>query len=90
MILRLALVHGYRYALLRDPRLPPTALPPDWPGTIARALFARAYLALSPGADSFVGQCFQHATGNLPTVTPETRNRLLTLSRLVTGAGKPG
>lgn len=90
LILRLALVHGYRYALLRDPRLPPDALPPDWPGFKARVLFARAYVALSPGADSCVGRCFQHATGSLPTVTPETRNRLLTLSRLLTGAGKPG
>lgn len=90
LLVRLALVHGYRYALLRDPRLPAEALPPGWPGALARGLFARAYLALSPGADSFVGQNFQHAEGTLPPVTPETRNRLLTLSRVVSDTEKAG
>ena len=86
LILRLVLVHGYRDALLRDPRLPPAALPPDWPGTAARVLFARVYRALSVAADSFVGSCFEHAAGRLPSVTPETRNRLHALARLRTGA----
>lgn len=86
LVLRLVLVHGYRDALLRDPRLPPAALPPDWPGTAARVLFARVYRALSVAADSFVGSCFEHAAGRLPSVTPETRNRLHTLARLRTGA----
>lgn len=89
LVLRLALVHGYRYALLRDPRLPPGALPPDWPGKEARALFARLYLALSEAADSFVGAAFEDAEGALPATTPETRKRLQGLSRISAGAENP-
>lgn len=72
---RLLLVHAYRDALLRDPRLPNEALPPDWPGYAARALFASAYLALSPGADSHVARAFAAVAGPLPAETPATRAR---------------
>lgn len=63
---RLLLVHAWRHALLRDPRLPPEALPADWPGHAARALFHRLYAALSPAADSHVGARFEGAEGRLP------------------------
>ena len=62
---RLLLVHGWRHALLRDPRLPPEALPEDWPGHAARALFHRLYAALSPAADSHVADRFEGADGVL-------------------------
>ena len=63
---RLLLVHSWRQALLRDPRLPPEALPGDWPGHAARALFHRLYAALSPLADSHVGARFEGPDGALP------------------------
>ncbi len=37
-IVRTLLIHAYRRTLLRDPRLPPTLLPLDWPGNAAYAL----------------------------------------------------
>jgi len=71
---RLLLVHAWRHALLRDPRLPPAALPADWPGHAARALFHRLYAALSPLADSHIGARFEGAAGLLP-VTPAARGQ---------------
>ena len=76
MAARLLLVHVWRGALLRDPRLPPLALPADWPGHAARALFHRLYAALSPAADSFAGSRFEGADGPLPATTPATMARL--------------
>lgn len=74
--LRLLLVHFYRQALLRDPRLPADALPADWPGHAARRLFARAYCALSEAADSHVGAAFQAENGALARQSATTATRL--------------
>jgi len=63
---RLLLVHAWRHALLRDPRLPAEALPADWPGHAARELFHRLYAALSPAADSHIGARFEGPQGLLP------------------------
>ena len=63
---RLLLVHAWRHALLRDPRLPTEALPADWPGHAARELFHRLYAALSPAADSHIGARFEGPQGLLP------------------------
>ena len=73
---RLLLVHAWRHALLRDPRLPAAALPADWPGRAARTLFQRLYAALSPAADSQIGTRFEGAQGPLPVSTPQIMARL--------------
>jgi phenylacetic acid degradation operon negative regulatory protein len=73
---RLMLVHAWRAALLRDPRLPPEALPRDWPGHEARLLFARLYAALSPAADSHVGARFEGADGPLTAANQTLAERL--------------
>ncbi|MCB1390996.1 MAG: PaaX family transcriptional regulator [Rhodobacteraceae bacterium] len=65
---RLLLVHAWRHALLRDPRLPPEALPLDWPGHAARSLFHRLYAVLSPAADSHVGTRFEGPQGRLALI----------------------
>jgi transcriptional regulator, ArsR family len=67
---RLLLVHAWRQALLADPRLPAEALPADWPGHAARALFHRLYSAWSPAADSHIGARFEGAQGLLPAAPP--------------------
>lgn len=82
LVARLALVHGYRLALLHDPRLPVAALPADWPGAVAQRLFADLYLALSDGADSYLGARLTTAEGPLPPVTEATRARLAALRAL--------
>jgi phenylacetic acid degradation operon negative regulatory protein len=79
---RLVLVHAYRDALLRDPRLPAEALPADWPGHAARALFARTYLALSKAADSHVARAFSATDGPLAATTALTSARLAQLGAL--------
>lgn len=80
LMARLLLVHVHRGALLRDPGLPVAALPPDWLGADARALFRQLYTALSPGADARVGAWLEGMDGPLPPTTPETALRLRTLA----------
>lgn len=76
--LRLFLVHAYRLAALRDPHLPVGALPEAWSGTKARALFARLYDWLSPGADRHAAT-LQSVAGPLPEETAIVRRRRETL-----------
>lgn len=80
---RLLLVHLYRQVLLRDPRLPAAALPPDWPGHRARRLFAQLYRQLSDAADSHVGRTFEGATGPLGAQSPATDQRQGSLATLL-------
>ncbi len=80
LVARLLLVHGHRATLLRDPRLPRAALPADWPGETACALFRRLYLALSGPADSHIGARFEGGAGPLPAHTAGTQARLLALA----------
>jgi phenylacetic acid degradation operon negative regulatory protein len=75
---RLLLVHAYRLAALRDPHLPREALPEDWSGAKARALFASLYLQLSPRADQFAGT-LHSVNGELPSETPIVQRRRETL-----------
>lgn len=62
---RLVLVHVWRGALLRDPRLPVEALPGDWPGHAARGLFARLYRALFAASESYLGDEMLPLAGDL-------------------------
>ncbi|WP_236045339.1 MULTISPECIES: PaaX family transcriptional regulator C-terminal domain-containing protein [Pseudooceanicola] len=78
---RLRLVHLYRLAALSDPRLPPEALPDDWPAAAARALFVRCYCALSPAADRLIGDSFRDCQGLLPAETLHTQRRMDRLRR---------
>ena len=77
---RLLLVHAYRAALLRDPCLPVEALPPDWPGAEARALFRNLYKTLSPAAEAEIRRSLEGREGPLPPVTPQTQARLAGLA----------
>ena len=62
---RVMLVHAFRQIILRDPRLPCAALPPDWAGQRARRVFAQLYLDLSDAADSHVAANFHSSDGAL-------------------------
>jgi phenylacetic acid degradation operon negative regulatory protein len=89
LVARLLLVDDFRAAVLQDPRLPPDALPADWPSQAARALFAFLYLSLTPQADSHIGTVFREASGLLPLSTPQTRERLAALSEQRKSLEKP-
>lgn len=73
LTLRLLLVHHYRAVLLKDPGLPPEALPDDWPGKAAQALFRRLYQTLTPAAEAQIPRILEGEGGPLPTATSETR-----------------
>lgn len=76
LAIRLLLVDQYRAVVLRDPRLPATALPEDWPGRAARALFVTLYRRLAGPADSHVGRSFRDTAGLLPSTSEATALRL--------------
>lgn len=76
LVARLLLVHLYRGVMLRDPRLPDAALPSDWAGHEARALFHRLYLRLTPAADRWIGAHLEGVDRLLPAETPETSRRV--------------
>lgn len=76
LVARLLLVHHFRLVVLRDPRLPPAALPSNWPGEEARRRFADLYLRLSPEADRHVARHFVTADGGLAEVSDATSRRL--------------
>jgi phenylacetic acid degradation operon negative regulatory protein len=60
---RFQLVHSWRTFLFRDPGLPPSLLPPRWPGTKAAEFFDTHANRLRPAADRFVDHCLNlHAT----------------------------
>ncbi|MEM8703542.1 MAG: PaaX family transcriptional regulator C-terminal domain-containing protein [Pseudomonadota bacterium] len=81
LALRLSLIHHYRLAALKDPRLPREAWPEDWPAPDARRLFVRVYLALASAADGFIGRSFSDSLGLLPSATEATDLRLDRLGR---------
>ena len=76
LIARLLLVHQYRLIMLREPHLPKSALPDNWPGEQARRLFADLYLLLSKKADGYVGRHFINEAGKLQETTPASQDRL--------------
>jgi phenylacetic acid degradation operon negative regulatory protein len=54
MVTRTLLIHHFRRVVLRDPGLPAVLLPPDWPGTQARALAAQLYRRLVPASEAWL------------------------------------
>lgn len=66
LTLRIALVHEYRRLVLRDPALPTALLPPDWPGTAARALAAALYRRWLAPSEAWLDAHAQGPDGPLP------------------------
>ncbi len=76
LVARLLLVHIYRNVMLRDPRVPKNALPADWKGQEARALFRRLYRRLSPAAERHIAARFEGIDGKLPARTAASEARI--------------
>jgi phenylacetic acid degradation operon negative regulatory protein len=51
---RILLIHHYRRVVLRDPLLPGTLLPVDWPGRAARKLCGEIYRGLLPASERWL------------------------------------
>lgn len=71
--LRLLLVHEWRRLVLRDPLLPASLLPEDWPGSAARALAAALYRRLRPDAEAWLDAEGRNEDGPLPPPTDASR-----------------
>jgi phenylacetic acid degradation operon negative regulatory protein len=56
------LLHAWRKFLFRDPGLPASLLPADWPGTEAARFFDRETARLAPAAESFLSDCLNRGT----------------------------
>ncbi len=66
LLLRLALIHDYRRIILKDPLLPQSFLPEDWPGYAVHEICAGLYRRLAPLAESWITANLSTATGPLP------------------------
>ena len=56
------LLHAWRKFLFRDPGLPESLLPADWPGTAAARFFDRETARLAPAAEAFLSDCLNRGT----------------------------
>ena len=66
LVVRTLLIHAYRRVLLRDPQLPATLLPLDWPGAAAYALCRDFYRLTHRAAERHLLATLQDARGTLP------------------------
>jgi phenylacetic acid degradation operon negative regulatory protein len=69
-VVRTLLIHAYRRVLLRDPQLPPTLLPPQWPGTQAFALTRDFYRLTHAVAERHLASMFAADGDALPPANP--------------------
>ena len=63
---RILLIHYYRRVVLRDPLLPTTLLPADWPGRGARQLCGEIYRGLLPASEQWLDRNGTNENGPLP------------------------
>jgi phenylacetic acid degradation operon negative regulatory protein len=66
-VVRSELVHSWRKFLFRDPGLPSSLLPADWPGRRAAAFFDEHAASLLPSANRFIDQCLSPTTSGART-----------------------
>ena len=74
-LLRLLLIHDYRRLLLRDPGLPLSLLPDNWPGQQARELCAQLYKNLSVPSETYLNKNLHLADGRLTVSRSLFKNR---------------
>jgi phenylacetic acid degradation operon negative regulatory protein len=63
---RILLIHHYRRVVLRDPLLPTTLLPRDWPGRAARKLCGEIYRGLLSASEQWLDTHASNENGPLP------------------------
>jgi phenylacetic acid degradation operon negative regulatory protein len=65
-ILRTLLIHEYRRLHLRDPLLPQSLLPKNWPGTRAAVLCGEIYVHVFAASEIYLSACASRLNGALP------------------------
>src|ERR1700744_2756383 len=73
---RILLIHHYRRVVLRDPLLPETLLPKDWPGRAARQLCGEIYRGLLPLSEQWLDRHAVNEDGALPKGGSELSRRV--------------
>lgn len=74
-IVRTLLIHEYRRVLLRDPQLPATLLPLDWPGAAAYTLCRDFYQLTHRAAERHLLATLNNAHGRLPPASADFYRR---------------
>lgn len=69
-IVRTLLIHAFRRVLLRDPQLPASLLPLDWPGAAAYALCRDFYRVTHRSAEQHLLAVLEGPHGRLPRAEP--------------------
>ncbi len=72
---RILLIHHYRRVVLRDPLLPVSLLPEDWPGGPARRLCGEIYRGLLPLSEQWLDRHAVNEEGPLPKAGAELARR---------------
>ncbi len=72
---RILLIHHYRRVVLRDPLLPATLLPKDWPGRAARKLCGEIYRGLLSASEQWLDRIGSNESGPLRPAGEELRRR---------------
>jgi phenylacetic acid degradation operon negative regulatory protein len=80
-ILRTLLLHEYRKIHLRDPLLPGSLLPQNWPGAAAHEICRRLYAKVFPVSERYLSATVQTIAGSLPKAAPEIFQRFGGLPR---------
>ena len=80
-LVRTLLIHEYRKIHLRDPLLPPSLLPGDWPGTAAYELCATVYERVFPAAEAHLAATAARLAGPLPAADATVYGRFSGLPR---------
>lgn len=80
-LIRTLLIHEYRRIHLRDPLLPPSLLPADWPGTAAYEVCRAVYERVFRAAERHLSQVAARLEGELPPAAPELYRRFAGLPR---------
>lgn len=70
LLVRILMIHEYRRIILRDPLLPVTLLPDDWPGAAARLLCGRVYDAVRAPSERWLDANGVNEAGPLPPPDP--------------------
>jgi phenylacetic acid degradation operon negative regulatory protein len=80
-LVRTLLIHEYRKIHLRDPLLPPSLLPADWPGTAAYDVCRLVYERVFRAAERHLSQVAARLEGELPAPEAALYRRFAGLPR---------
>jgi phenylacetic acid degradation operon negative regulatory protein len=88
-LVRTLLIHDVRRLLLRDPQLPESLLPANWPGSRARHLCRDLYRKLLPLSERHLDACVRLSSGSAPNASQVVVSRFEYGMDLPAGVASP-